>query len=219
MTIITIKADSGGEKRRIELSDGSVFSFMPCYLPPIFSDESLFTPGTCEGRYLNTDEDEGLRFASACMRAEKAALKLIARSEQSFRGLSIKLEKRGHEAPCIQKVLSRLEELKLVDDERYVKLWLESRISRRANSPRHLLACLCRRGIDRSYAESGIKALLDAETELNLLHRYAKNIQKRKNFNGIINKNKTGPAGSLKYHLKCQGFSSQAIEMFLEQSV
>ena len=221
MTIISIKQETDGESRRIELSDGSVFSFMPCYLPEINNDESLcynfFTPGNCEGREINANEEEGLRHAAACMRAERAALKLIARAEQSSAGLSLKLGKRGHDSVCIQKALSRLLELRLVDDARYVRLWLESRLNRRADSPRRLLSRLYSRGIDRDLAESRVRAALDAEVELDLLKRHVQKLRKRKNYEKIINRNTAEPERSLKYYLKGEGFSPQAIELFVEQ--
>jgi len=219
MNIISIKTETAGESRRIELSDGSVFSFMPCYLPPSF-DESLYTPEICGERNLNDDEEQALRFASACMRAENAALKLIARAEQSSAGLRYKLEKRGHDRACVQRVIFRLQELLLLDERRFVRLWLESRIACRADSPRRLLANLCARGIDRDYAESGIKAALDTATELELLRRYVQKLEKRKNYTKIIGWNNNGKNGdaerSLKYHLKSEGFSSLVTEMLAE---
>ncbi|MCL2879802.1 MAG: RecX family transcriptional regulator, partial [Treponema sp.] len=161
----------------------------------------------------------GLRFASACLRTENTALKLIARAEQSVAGLSRKLDKRGHESACVLPVISRLTELKLIDDRRFVRLWLESRLACRTASPRRLLAGLYGRGIDHEEAESGLRAILDAETEIGLLRRYIKKIEKKKNYSKIINKNRadSGRAGfALKYHLKGEGFSSRAIEMYID---
>jgi len=189
---------------------------MPCYLPQV-PDDDPYVPGICEGRDLIADEESGLRFASSCMRAEKAALKLIARAEQSSTGLFCKLEKRGHDRACIQLVLSRLQEIQLIDDRRFTRLWLESRIARAAHSPRRLLAGLRSRGIDRDHAESGIKAALTADAELSLLRRYVKKMQKRKSFTKAITKNNADTGRSLKYYLKGEGFSSQAIELFMEQ--
>jgi len=215
MNIISIKTESNGAGRRIELSDGSFFSFLCCYLPPAF-DEGIYASEICEGRSVSGDEEEALRFASACMRAEKTALRLIARAEQSSAGLSRKLEKRGHDRSCVQRVLFRLQELMLVDDRRFVRLWLESRISRRGDSPRRLLASLCSRGIDRDLAEAGLKAALDAGTELELLRRYVKKLEKRRKYIKLINGNNANPERFLKYHLKNEGFSSLAVEMLAD---
>jgi regulatory protein len=222
MTIVSIKTETGGESKRVELSDNTFFSFMPCYVPPVFGDtgpdtaNEPYIPELYNGKELNADEAAGLRFASECMAAEKAALKLIARAEQTPMGLLVKLEKRGHSGACIHQVLTRLKELNLLDEQRYIKLWLESRLARRADSPRHLLSCLCARGIDRNYAESGIKAILDTETELSLLKRYVKKLPKQKKFIQFINRSNADPQRSLISYLKGQGFSFAVIEMYSE---
>jgi regulatory protein len=220
MTIISVKTENDGESKHIELSDGSAFSFIPWYLPPDFSDTGTDTepcvPEIYNGQELNAEKEAGLRFASECMAAQKAALKLIARAEQSPLGLLYKLEKRGHDGNCIHQVLSRLAELNLVDERRYARLWLESRLARRADSPRHLLSGLCARGIDRNYAESAIKAALDTDTELALLKRYVQKLKNRTNFTKIINRNTTEPERPLTFYLKGQGFSFSVIEIFIE---
>jgi regulatory protein len=154
-------------------------------------------------------EETALLQTSACLRAEKAALRLIARAEQCSAGLTRKLEKRGHETACVKTVISRLIELKLLDDSRFVRLWLGSRLHF-ARSPRQLLFALCRRGIERDDAETGLKTALDEETEFTLLTRFAKKYP-RKFY--ITEKN---TVRSLKYLLKNEGFSLAVIEQFLE---
>ncbi len=216
MTIVSIKSGTSGELMRVELSDGSFFSFKPCYLPPVFVDESLYTPGICEGREISDEEADGFRFAFYCLRAEKNALRLIARAEQTFAGLSRKLDMRGHEPACVRQVVSRLEEMALLDDRRFVRLWLAARLNRRADSPRRLLSSLRARGIDREDAEAGLNAALDIDTEYRLLTRYVKKIQKLKSFRKIAGQ--TDPARALKFMLKGEGFSSRTIEMFCEQN-
>ena len=212
MTIVSIKQDAGGELRRMELSDGSLFSFKTCYLPPVCEDESLCGPGA-EGLEISAAEEEGFRFASSCLRAEKAALRLIARAEQNVFGLARKLEKRGHDAACCGAVVSRLCGLGLLDDSRYARLWLESAVNRQAASPRRLLAGLRSRRISRKDAEDALRAVLDEGGELRLLERY---VQK------ILRKSKTAGGGEgdsrrLKYLLKGEGFSSAAVRDFFDE--
>lgn len=212
MFIVSIKPGTGSELRRIELSDGSFFWFKTCYLPPVFINESLFTPGIAEGRKISASEEEGFRFASACLRVEKAALRLIARAEQCLFGLSRKLEQRGHNSVCVRSVIARLVELELVDDRRFARFWLESRLQRSA-SPRRLVAGLCSRGIDRNDAEAAQKAVLDSDTEFMLLERF---VQKQRRLRQRGNTaDKTGnPYLSLKFILKSEGFSKNAIQRF-----
>lgn len=214
MNIVSIKTGADETLRRVELSDGSLFSFNICYLPPSIN-ESLCSPGA-EGLALNSAEEENLRFASACLRAEKAALQLIARAEQNVFKLSRKLEKRGHSAPCTGAVISRLCETGILDDLRYSRLWLESRLCRQASSPRRLLAALRARGIDRHDAEAALKETLDDDAERQLLDRYVQKYHR----NLIPHSNNGGDTGAdnrpLRYVLKGEGFSSLAIQGFFD---
>jgi regulatory protein len=199
--IISIKSESDESLRRVELSDGSIFSFKTCYLPPVFN--------TAEGIEISETEEESLRFASACLRAEKAALRLIARAEQTCLGLTRKLEKRGHDSACVRSVISQLCESALLDDRRYARLWLDARLSRQRTSPRRLLIALSARGIDRDDTSFALKEALDDEAEFLLLKRYVDKLQHKKKIS-----NDDNGARSLKYLLKSEGFSSFAIQRF-----
>ncbi|MDR1836359.1 MAG: recombination regulator RecX [Treponema sp.] len=223
MTIVSLKTENAdglftkgdhfnkNELSRIELSDGSLFSFKICYLPPEFLNSHLANQNEAEGKEISAAEEAAYRYASACLRAEKASLRLIARAEQCSAGLSRKLQKRGHEAACINAVISRLSELKLIDDLRFARLWLESRLHL-TRSPRRLSAGLCVRGIDRGDAGAALKAVLDEEAELTLLTRFVKKYA-RKN----CRRSEGGDVTcSLKYLLKSEGFSPPAIERFMD---
>jgi regulatory protein len=218
MTIVSIKTGTGAELRRIELSDGSFFWFKTRYLPPVFIDEGLYTPGAAEGREISADEEAGFRFASACLRAEKAALRLIARAEQCLSGLSRKLQRRGHEPACVRAVIDCLVELELVDDWRFARLWLETRLGRRSASPRRLLAGLCARGIGRDEAETALKTVLDDETEWFLIRRFAVKRRRVRSAQAAVTAGVRAEDARrfLKFTLKSEGFSAAAIERFLD---
>ena len=215
MIIISLKTESSvgqsgrGGQYRIELSDGSLFSFKNCYLPPEIFNEYLNDPKDAEEREINAGEEAAFRFASACLRAEKAALRLIARAEQCTNGLTRKLEQRGHSTVCVNTVISRLAELKLLDDRRYAQLWLESRLCL-TRSPRRLLSALCGRGINRDDAQAALKTALDEEAEFAMLTRFVKRHSRKKGGEG------ENTARSFKYLLKSEGFSALAIERFLD---
>jgi len=151
MTIVSIKTEADGELRHVELSDGSSFSFRICYLSSSFIDESLYDPdvvaATVGGLELDPHEEEGLRFASACLGAETIALRLIARAEQTAFGLGRKLGKRGYDSACTNTVISRLCDMGLLDDGRYARLWLESRVGRQASSPLRFLLHFAPKGL------------------------------------------------------------------------
>ncbi|MDR1105057.1 MAG: recombination regulator RecX [Treponema sp.] len=218
MTIVSVKPETGGisgeggaDIRRLELSDGSLFSFRLFYLPPHFISDSSYDPGTAEGRELGEGEEDALRFASACYRAERNALRLIARAEQSESGLAHKLERAGHERSCVRAVLARLSALDAVNDRRFAELWLLSRLGRRADSPRSLLASLRGRGIPGSDAEKSLKKVLDGDTEQDLLVRYAQK-------NGLLSSESTlADPGFVWSKLKFEGFSPAALQRFRDE--
>ena len=211
MIIVSVKAsaekpgaDSG--LRQIEFSDGTLITLKINYLSQ---------PEVCEaeGVEISPADKDQLLFAADCLKAERAALRLIARAEQNTFMLAGKLEKRGHEPACVREVIALLCEMNLLDDRRFASLWLESRISRRATSPRRLIAGLCARGIDRDDAESALSKTLDADGELELLRRYAEKHAGKTAGKAADDKR------ALSYKLKSEGFSYQAIHSFFEDSI
>jgi len=209
MIIVSLKTEARGELFRIGLSDGSLFSFRNCYLPVDLQNNHLVDPASAEGKEITAVEEEAFRGASACLRAEKAALRLIARAEQCTAGLSRKLEKRGHDRICVNAVISRLSSLRLLDDSRYASLWLESRL-RLARSPRRLLISLYARGIDRDDADAAMKKVLDEEAEISMIARFVKKHARKAGGKG------EDVTRSLKHVLKGEGFSQAAIMRFLD---
>jgi regulatory protein len=217
MTIISIKTGTDGELKRIELSDGSLFSFRACYLGDFSGGGPAddLVDRLAGGDEISAGDAQACRFAASCLRAERAALRLAARAEQTSLGLSRKLARRGFEGPCVSAVLRRLGELGILNDRRFAGLWLQSRLVRRAESPRKLLAGLRSRGIDREDAEGALKSLLDFHRESALLRSY-------------IEKNRPAPAAektaaeraeilSLKYRLRAEGFSPAVIQDYWEE--
>jgi regulatory protein len=165
---ITGKAGTGQLIIRIGLSDGALFSFNTNYLPLSYQKGDYFFPG----REISAEEDGALRFAADCYRAERAALRLVARAEQTCAGLKHKLEQRGHRADHADAAVSCLTELGILDDHRFAERWIRSRLYRGADTPLGLVNGLCRRGIDRNIARDACKTTLDFELETELLGKF-----------------------------------------------
>ena len=206
MMVLSIKTQSNPKDENaictIELSDGSVFFIKPCYLSSQFRDDI----SEILNKEISFEEEEDIRFAAYCFQAEEAALRLIARAEQTSLGLSLKLQQRSHNKSCVKKVIDRLLEKEILSDSRYARAWLESRLIKRGETPRSLLAGLYNKGIDRKNAVSILKSLLPFEEELNLLEKY-------------IEKNKLSvkdEKSSMKSKLQYEGFSADAIQEVLE---
>jgi regulatory protein len=203
--IVSLKTEiqSDSDLGRIELSDGSLFSFRICYLPPETNQNIT------EGSEISAVQEENFRFASKCLHAEKAALRLIARAEQSSFVLTRKLKRRSHETACVSAVVERLCNLNLINDRRFAQLWAESRL-KFSRSPRRLLSSLCMRGIDREDAQAVLKIVLNEETEFEMLIRYVKRHLFR------TGKKDDENSYSFKNNLKNEGFSKQVINRFFD---
>jgi regulatory protein len=210
MTIISIKTGTGAGLTRIALSDGSLFSFRDSYLAefPGERPDSGRIDRLVAGEEISAGEEGAFRFAATCLRAERAALRLTARAEQTVMGLSRKLARRGFEAPCIQAVLRHLGALDLVDDRRFAGRWLQSRLARQREPPRRLLAGLRNRGIGREDAEEALKAALNFQAEATLLRGYIEKLRLSPAADGIR---------SLKYRLRGEGFSAPVIQDYWEE--
>jgi regulatory protein len=217
-TVVSVKSGPALGICRIGLSDGSLFSFNTAYLPPVYEAGGFFFVG----RELAPEEEEEVRFAAACYRAERAALRLIARAEQTMAGLERKLEHREHPSPCARAAVSRLAELDLVNDQRYAQGWLKLRVGRGHWSPRQLQNALRGRGIDGDTARAALKAVLSFEVEWALLERYlAKQGRREKKFRSFGGEGRSSPGdfrnSFLKQTLKYEGFSSPVIQRFWEE--
>jgi regulatory protein len=211
MTINAVKPGAGIDIKRIEFSDGSLFSFKTCYLSPLFFDDTCYTPG----KEISSDEEERFRFAAACLRAEKAAFRLVARAEQSVFGLSRKLEKAGYQAGCVRAVADRLVELDILNDRRFARSWLRSRLACKTDSPRKLQAGLRSRGIDRGDAGRVLQEALGPEDEAALLKRY---MTKHRLFPPEEETRGGRWPVSLRFLLKREGFSQRAIDTLEENT-
>lgn len=148
-------------------------------------------------------DDETSRFTASCWKAEEAALRLIARAEQSSLGLTAKLVRKGFSADEVRTVVSSLLDRNLINNERYAELWVRSRLSQ-GKSPNWLFSSLLKRGIDRKSALSALEKVLDPETEHELLLKFVEKA-------GI-----SGHAGEIfpRKRLKSEGFSSNALDAY-----
>jgi regulatory protein len=137
---------------------------------------------------------------------EQAALRLIARAEQTVYGLSRKLEQKGYSPPCVRAVVSRLNELGIVSDSRYAELWISSRLTVGGDSPRRLNMALCNKGIDRDVVSAALKAALNLEKETFLIRRF---LEKKR-----LSPDSDEARRSLRQTLRAEGFSPMSLEVW-----
>ena len=211
MTLISLKTENFRADGAIkaEFSDGSSLLFSTSYLPEaVLPDKEellgLFEPD----REISPYEENAFRFAAACYQAERVALRLVARAEQNSFGLAAKLERRHFDAAVSKAVVSCLLGRNLLDDARYAEIWVRSHLSsRKAPTPQWLLASLRRRGIDRDSSLKALNKTIDSETEYEMLLKYLEKTRFSRDKRAFY----------LRSQLKQEGFSSEAINRYLDE--
>jgi len=152
-------------------------------------------------------EEEAPKFDADCIKAEKIALRLIARAEQNSAGLLVKLEKRGVDPSVARQVISGLLEKKLLDDERFAEYWIRAHLrGKKPLSPLWFLVSLEKRGLEMRISLDAIGKILDEETEFSLLLEYIEKMDVRFKRN----------SGYLKAKLRRERFSSEVIDRFFD---
>ena len=209
MTVESVEtgAESGEALIKLAFSNGSHLSLKPCYLGDYCGDPASWE----QGRELSVSEEETLRFAASCYKAERIGMRLIARAEQNSAGLEAKLGSRGFNRPQIQAVVSRFLEMDLLNDRRYAKLWLQSRLARRngpAPGPRQLMAKLRKRGIANADISAAFDDAMTGEAEWSLLMRFLEKNQAFARDDGRY----------LKSRLKFEGFYASTLERFFDEN-
>jgi regulatory protein len=198
---VSLKAEKSGTVK-LEFPDGTSLTAPGHYLP----DELSSLPESVCERELSPAEVEAFRFAATCYRAEKKAMRLIARAEQFSLGLKAKLLRRGFDNATASAVVSYFLDSGLVNDGRYAERWIRARLSlRKAVSPRILFVSLRKRGIDTDTAGKALNKTLDPETEYALLLRF-------------MEKDKALKSGFLRAKMKYEGFSTPALDRYFDEN-
>ena len=102
------------------------------------------------------------------------ALRLLSYRDRPGKALSEKLAEKGIADKDIQDVLETLASEGLVDDERFARELVSSRIRNRNWGPRKIALDLVRKGVDRALADRVISGLDEAEVEGAALRAYEK---------------------------------------------
>jgi regulatory protein len=100
----------------------------------------------------------GHRRSSEPPSAWEDALRQLARAPLSEAGLRRRLCARGHAAPDVDAACERLRALGYLDDRRFAREFIDSRMARRAVGPRRLAAELEARGVSHALAEEALEA-------------------------------------------------------------
>ncbi|TVQ28374.1 MAG: regulatory protein RecX [Spirochaetaceae bacterium] len=106
-------------------------------------------------------------------------LDLLAAREHSTQELSRKLLQRGYDADLVGEVLSECREAGYVDDRRFARAFVESRLRRQPEGRAVLQSRLAGRGVDRHICDEVLQELFSDEAEHDALQRAFEKARRR----------------------------------------
>jgi regulatory protein len=124
-----------------------------------------------EGDARTTDEIERALGSVEPRLANDRALRLLGYRERSTAELSAALRDSGYPAPVVAIVVARMQELGLVDDERFAELWVRSRLAA-GFGPRRIARELAEKGVDPDVARVALDTHHDTAAELERARAY-----------------------------------------------
>jgi regulatory protein len=141
MSVITkMPAGRGREKRiNVFLDDKFTFSLLA---------EVAAREGLRVGQELTEAQIEALTESDRFQRCLNAAWRFLGYRPRSEAEVRQRLQRHGHDSDCVEKVIARLKDQGLVDDDAFARFWIENRESFSPRSQRLTSLELQRKGLD-----------------------------------------------------------------------
>lgn len=141
---------------------GSLFRLRVRYLEAAL--DRLGAPGSDGGFAAGRELPDGaLELAAEAFDAECRAAALLARAEQTARGLALKLCKKGLSEAAVGMALGLLGEKGLQSDLRFAQSWIRQRLRHRPEGPRSLMSALMSRGVAREALREALASALSGD--------------------------------------------------------
>jgi regulatory protein len=147
-----------------------------------------------------------LALAAEAYEAEKKAIALMARAEQSAYMITQKLEVRGLSKKAARMAVDRLIGEGLISDLRFAEAYAISRLSRRAEGPASLQSSLRGKGVDGETAKAAIAAVLGPQERSSAIAKAAEKELRRSG----------GDRDAAKRRLRALGFKSGEISQYFD---
>jgi regulatory protein len=127
--------------------------------------EVVLDSGLRRGQVLDEADLEALRKAEKGRQAYQDALRLLSYRPRSVGEIRQRLEQKGYEEDQIEATLSRLLELKLLDDLVFARIWVENRLEFNPRGRRALSSELWKKGVPKEIVDRVLDELLPKEDE------------------------------------------------------
>ena len=143
-------------------------------------EELLMTPeivlkfGLSPGNSFSDDEFLNILQEDSIRQAKDQALRYLTVRPHSRRELWRKMREKGHRSEVINQVLDHLENVELVNDEQFTRLFIQNELRIRPAGKLLLVQKLAQRGIPRELYEPLLKELLPEEEEMEITRSLAK---------------------------------------------
>lgn len=116
------------------------------------------------GQVLTREKIEELRREDSIEKAFTRAMRLLSYRPRSEAEIRFRLRKSGQEDTVIEKVLSKMRESRLIDDEEFSKVWIENRSTFRPRSQKLLQLELRQKGISQEIIKKTLEETQDDST-------------------------------------------------------
>ncbi len=168
---ITVRAVQRGARGKdiCLFSDGSSF-----LLPPGFAKKHNLLPGIT----LSYGEARVIKHQAAYVSVMRKALEYLAEREYTVQQLHHKLVRKGYSEEIIQEALARLQEEGSLDEDRFCRSWIISRLKKHPEGSVKLKAGLIKAGIKRAMAEKYLAEMYPEDEELRMLERAAEKLER-----------------------------------------
>lgn len=159
--VTTVKRGVHGEITSFGFSDGSSFFIHP---------ELAIEYSVKIGIELSPEKIQFLQLQSIVYAARDKGVEYLAVREHSSLEILNKLKKKGYDHSSASKAVILLQEKNYLNDERFAKMWLKSRLKRHPEGRSSLVAGLSKKGISRKICEKILVAHFSEELEKQMLN-------------------------------------------------
>lgn len=146
------------------------------------SQETLANLGLKAGDKIDSDRLNVIEQKESISQAKEFALKLLSFRPRSKKELKDRLKKKGFVEEIIEQTLHRLEELNLIDDQKFASMWVEEKLRYRPTGRRVLERELYLKGIEKDIIQEVLdevySGLDEKELALKILEKKKKQYAK-----------------------------------------
>jgi regulatory protein len=144
----------------------------------VMSPEIVLKFGLSPGNSFSDDEFLKILRDDSIRQAKDQALRYLTVRPHSRRELWRKLREKGHRREVIDQVLDQLENVDLVNDEQFTRLFIQNELRLRPAGKMLLIQKLVQRGIPREMYEPLLNELLSEAEEMEIARSLAKKFVK-----------------------------------------